>query len=128
MPVAVFYVYKDNSIKTPEREDRGVASGLANGSSVVDQKIQRWRRLLRSSASKTALIKFLCQAWRNDPYPAKLDSKLLFITCGKQCFKVTKDASEVVYELATFQEEADTRMLLHTKHASSNYRSMVIVT
>ena len=119
----MFDVYKVNSIKTAEREDRGVASGLAHGSFVVSHKIQWWKRLLRS-----ALIKFLCQAWRNDPYPEKLGSKLLFITCGKQCFKVTKDGSEVVDELATSQEEADTGTLLHTKHASSNYISMVIVT
>ena len=116
----VFDVYKDNLIKIKEHEDRGVASGLANGSIVVGQKIKRWRRLLRSSASKTALIKFLCQAWRNYQYPEKLGSKLLFITRGNQCFKVTKDGSEVVDELATSQEEADTCMLLHTKHASSN--------
>ena len=124
----VFVVYKDNSIKTTEREDRGVASGLTHGSIVVGYKIQWWRRLLRSLASKSALIKFLCQAWRNIPCPEKLGSKLLFITCGKQCFKVTKDGSEVVDELATSHEEADTRTLLHTKHASSNYISMVIVT
>ena len=126
----VFDVFKDNSIKTTEREDRRVASGLANGSIVVGHKIQGWRRLLRRSASKTSLIKFLCQAWRNDPYPERLGSKLLFITCGKQCFKVTKDGSEVVDEFNTSQGEADTRMLLHTKHASSNYiyMYMVIVT
>ena len=80
------------------------------------------------SASKTALIKILCQAWRNDPYPEKLDSKLLFITCGKQRFKVTKDGSDVVDELATSKEEAGTLTLLHIKHASSNYIYMVIVT
>ena len=117
----VFDVFKDNSIKTADR-------GLAHGNIIAGQKIQQWRRLLRSSASKTALIKFLCQAWRNNPYPEKLGSKLLYITCEKECFKVTKDGSEVVDELATSQEEADTRMLLHTKHASSNYRSMVIMT
>ena len=60
--------------------------------------------------------------------PEKLGSKQLFITCGEQCFKVTKDCSEVVDKLTTPQEDTDTRMLLHTKHASSNYRSMVIVT
>ena len=65
----VFDVCKDNSIKTTEREDRGVASDLAHGSIVVGHKIQWWRRVLRSSASKTALIKYLCQACRNDPYP-----------------------------------------------------------
>ena len=110
----VFDDYKVNSIKTTEHQDRGVASCLAHGSIVVSTKIQWWRRLLRSSASKTALIKFLCQAWRNDPYPEKLGSKLLFITCGKQCFKVTKDGSEAIDDLATCQEEANTRTLLHT--------------
>ena len=82
---------------------------------------------MRSSLSKTPLINFLCQAWRNDLYPEKLGIKLIFITCGKQCFKVTKDGSEVVDELATSIEEADTCMLLRTKHASSNYIYMVIV-
>ena len=46
----------------------------------------------------------------------------------EQCFKVTKDGSEVVDELASSKEEADTRTLLHTKHASRNYIIMVIVT
>ena len=44
---------------------------------------------------------------------------------GKQCFKVTKDGSD---DFATFQEEAYTRTLLHTKHVSRNYICMVIVT
>ena len=46
----------------------------------------------------------------------------------KQCFKVTKDGSEVVAKFTTSQEEAGTSILLHTKYASSNDRSMVIVT
>ena len=83
---------------------------------------------MRISASKTALIKFIFEAWRNDPYPEKLCSKLFFITCEKQHFKVTKDGSEVVAELTTSQEEAGTPILLHIKYASSNDRSMVIVT
>ena len=124
----VFDVYRENSIKTAEREGRGESSGLAHGNIVAGQKIQQWRRLLRSSTSKTALIKFLCEAWKNDPYPEKLGSKVLFITCEKQCFKVTKEGSEAIDELTTTQEEADTRMLLHAKHASSNYKSIVIVT
>ena len=102
----VFDVYKDNSIKTIELEDSGIASVLAHGSIVVSHKIQWWRRLLRTSASKTALIKFPCQAWRYDPCPEKLGSKVLVITCGKQSFKVTKDGSEVVDELATSPQKS----------------------
>ena len=48
----MFDVYKDNSIKTAEREGRGEATSLCHGNIVVGQKIQQWRRLLRSSASK----------------------------------------------------------------------------
>ena len=95
----VFDVYKDNSIKTAEHEGRGEATGLAHGNIAAGQKIQQ--RLLRSSASKTALIKFLCQAWRNDPYPEKLGSKLLYITCEEECFKVTKVGFDIVDELTT---------------------------
>ena len=99
-----FDVSKDNSIKSTEHEGRGEDTGLTHVSSVAGQMIQQWRRLL---------IKFLFQAWRNDTYPEKLGSKLLFITCGKQCFKVTKDGSEVVDELTTSQEKANTLMLPH---------------
>ena len=119
------------SIKTTQSKEQSEGrevTGLAHGNIVAGQNTQQWRRLLRSSTSKTALIKFLCQAWRNDPYPEKLGNKLLFITCEKQCFKVTKDGSEAVGELSSSQEEADTRMLLHAKHASNNFKSMVIVT
>ena len=83
--------------------------------------------LLRSSGSKAALINFLCQTWRSHPYSEKLGSKVLFITCKDQCFKVTKDGSEIVGDLTSSQEKADTRMLLHAKHASSDYEAMVIV-
>ena len=56
----VFDVYRDNSIKTAELEGRGEATGLVHSITVAGQKIQQWRRLVRSSASKTALIKFIC--------------------------------------------------------------------
>ena len=41
----VFDVYRENSIKTAEREGRGESSGLAHGNIVAGQKIQQWRRL-----------------------------------------------------------------------------------
>ena len=121
----VFDVYKAKSIKTAEREGRGEATGLIHGHIVAGQKIQ-WRRLLRSSASKTALITFLCQTWKSHLYREKLGSKVLLITCQDQCFKVTKDDSEAVDDLTSFQE-AGTCMLLHAKHASADYEAMVIV-
>ena len=53
-----------------------------------------------------------------------LPRAITFITCEKQCFKVTKDGSEVFF----FREEANTPMLLYIKHASSSYISKAIVT
>ena len=56
----VFDVYKDNSIKTAEIEGRGEVTGIVHGITVAGQKIQQWRGPVRCSASKTALIKFIC--------------------------------------------------------------------
>ena len=55
-----FDVYKDSSIKTAELEGRGEVTGTVHSITVAGQKIQQWRRPVRSSASKTALIKFIC--------------------------------------------------------------------
>ena len=56
----VFDVYiKTTQSKTEELESRGEATGTVHGITVGGQKIKQWRRPLRSSASKTALIKFL---------------------------------------------------------------------
>ena len=55
----VFDVYKDNSTKITELEGKGEATGTVHGITVAGQKIQQWRRPVRSSASKTALIKFI---------------------------------------------------------------------
>ena len=44
-------------------------------------------------------------------------SKSLFITCDGECWKLTKDDVGDVLQLMSDQEEADTRMLLHAKHA-----------
>ena len=42
------------------------------------------------------------------------------MTCGDKCFKLTAERSEEVNEVTTIQEEADTRILLHAKHAAAN--------
>ena len=92
----MFDGYREKSIKTAEREGTGEATGLVHGHIVPGQNIQEWRRLLRNCPH---------------PYPENLGSKVLFITCQDQCFKVTKDDSEAVDDLTSSQEEADTRML-----------------
>ena len=42
-------------------------------------------------------------------------------------FRITKSCQCIVDELTTSQEEADTRMLLHAKHASTDHEAIVIL-
>ena len=40
----------------------------------------------------------------------------MFITCDEQCFRIMSNMVELVSELESSQEEADTRMMLHLAH------------
>ena len=60
-----------------------------------------------------------------------LKEKILFATIGKKSFKITRNRCSIVLELeADHQEanhqEADTRMLLHAKHARETDDKIVI--
>lgn len=122
----VFDVYTDVSIKNAERVNRGSDSGLLFGNIVAGHKVKQWRRLLSSSKSKTNLIKFLAQDWKKQALRSKLQDKVMYVTCEGKCFKLTNDTSSEVDTLFTTQEEADTRMLLHAKHAAEESSSIII--
>ena len=65
--------------------------------------------------------------WREPKYQKKLQDNLLFVTCDEVCYKITKENWEEVTELKSTQEEADTRMLLHTFHAANaGYKAIII--
>ena len=50
------------------------------------------------------------------------------VTSGSDCWKLKPTDSVKVPELFTLQEEADTRMFLHCKHASEEFNNIVIHT
>ena len=52
----------------------------------------------------------------------------MFVTCGTQCFRLTQNDCQIVDDLSSNQEEADTRLLLHAKDAAEQYPSLVCVT
>ena len=52
----------------------------------------------------------------------------MFVTCGTQCFRLTQNDCQIVDDLSSNQEEADTCLLLHSKHAAEHYPSLVCVT
>ncbi len=123
----VFDVYKDISIKSAERDRRVSTTGVVFSNIVAGQRIQQWRRLLDSPASKTAMNNFLCDTWQTLPYRNRLGDKEMYVTRQDQCYKVSKDGVCIVEDLFTSQEEADTRMLLHSQHASKDHETIVIV-
>ena len=55
----VFDVYRDNSIKNPEREKRGSENGHEFRNIKADHKIHQWRKFLSNSKNKSLLIKFI---------------------------------------------------------------------
>ena len=57
----------------------------------------------------------------------RLKGKTLFVTAESECWKITEKGSENVAELTSNQEEADTRLLLHAKHAAQEGYEAVAV-
>ena len=123
----VFDTYREKSIKNAERSKRGSYQGVVFNVIMPAHTIKNWRRLLSCSASKTKLLNFLVETWKMADTRKHLGERLLYVTCEKKCIKITKDNVEEVEELHTTQEEADTRMLLHSKHASEAYGAVIIV-
>ena len=46
-----------------------------------------------------------------------LDSAEMFISTGNDCLKITAESVETEHELVSNQEEADTKIVLHSFHA-----------
>ena len=61
--------------------------------------------------------------------PKKLGRQQLFVACGKDkvVFKITATATTEVEELRSNQEEADTRIALHTAFASNIRMKSVVI-
>ena len=112
----IFDTYKDLSIKNIERSRRGTES-VTFGNTLPGHKIKQFDKFLKSSANKMALIRFLADEWKREYYRNHLVNKSFFISFENKCWKLTTDNIEDVPELFSDQEEADTQILLHTKHA-----------
>ena len=77
-----------------------------------------WKRFLAEGHNKTSLIKFLSQEWSSSVYSSILATRQLYITVEEKCFVIENDTVKTCDDLVCFQEEADTRIIFHLKHAS----------
>ena len=85
--------------------------------------MQKWIKFILNPKSKKPFTEFVVKAWRRDKYRTKLTGKVLFVTCDSDCYEITSQAANIVDELNSTQEEADTRLILHAAHAArSGYK------
>ena len=123
----IFDVYKENSIKNAETEKRGAEFGNEFRNIQSEHKVQQWRKFLLNPKNKKAFKEFVVKEWRRDKYRTKLAGKVLFVTCESDCYEITSQAANIVDELNSTQEEADTRLILHAAHAArSGYKAVVV--
>ena len=58
---------------------------------------------------------------------ARLEDKVLYVTCLDLCFKIKSEGWEDVPDFKSSQEEADTRVLLHALHAAEEGLRAVVI-
>ena len=124
----VFDVYREGSIKDEERVNRGSGSGVKFKSLATGHKVKQWRSFLSEAQNKTMLIEFITEEWKSNESKSMIGQKTLFVTCGQKCWHIGQMGASLVNDLKSSQEEADTRILLHAKHASNQgYTSVIVV-
>ena len=116
--------YHPCSIKGVERSRRGSAKAhLVKGPST---KFPRdWKRFFCNEVNKRRLCSFLLEEWKKDKYAWKLNGKSLIVVNERSCISLRSldgksIISEEIEELCSSQEEADTRIILHSKHVAAN--------
>ena len=121
----VFDVYKDISIKDVERNRR--SHGELKLSQIVSSAdIKQWSQVLSSNENKNKLVSFVVAEWKHNL--SILGEKKVFVTLNTDALMLTSTAFSPVPTLRSDHEEADTRMLLHAKHASLSCDKVMIYT
>ena len=110
-----------------ERTSRGEKEGLSFSQIRPGHRIKNWRRLLTSSESKNNLTKYLAESWELESRRQKLGDRSLLVTSDDHCVMLTKNDCQLVESLRSTHEEADTRLLLHAKHAAESFDALIIV-
>ena len=112
----VFDVCKDVSIKNAERQSRSNSVvAIVYKTLFPRQVVQQWDSFKASPVNKANLIRFIASEWRKEKSlcRTKLGERntVMFITCDEECFKIMSNTVELVPELESSQEGADTRMI-----------------
>ena len=126
--------YPDLSIKKAERSrraEKGVQRIRIFGK---DQPVPRqWKKFLSCGENKESLMMFLSEHWRTYNSSQMQGISNMFVTSKEKCHNLSCCSSgngtvvcEECVALESDHEEADTRILLHTKHAMNTCDSVII--
>lgn len=124
--------YPAVSIKYLERGKRAKGGTIKVKISGGNQKVpKQWKKFLADGDNKTCLMEFLFQEWEKPAYANHIASHCLYFAHGKYCHRYASAGETVtcepVPELDSTQEEADTRLLLHAKHAADAGNTNIVI-
>ena len=121
----VFDAYENNSIKDVERNRRS-SGELSVQKLLPNVEIKQWSLFLSSNKNKNKLVDFIVKQWISNS--SLIDGKILIVTNGMEAYNITSSNCILIPELESNHKEADSRMMLHVKHASRTYASVIIHT
>ena len=71
-------------------------------------------------------MEFFVSEWKNAENRPKIGRKSFYVTTQSDVAKINNTVVERVSQLHSNHKEADTQILLHAKHASLNYATVLI--
>jgi len=127
----VFDQYKDRSIKSAEHATRGTLASLEVTINNEQTPIpKQWAKYIGNSRNEQNLCSFLSEFWCKKGQSDLKEGLHMVIGGGfkdkEKCVDISKGTCEVMQALESDHEEADTRILLHAKQASSESSRVVI--
>lgn len=124
--------YPSISIKNIEREKRSSVGVTRIRIGSANQRVPRqFKKFLSLGENKMSLVEFIFQHLISLDLTDEICGIHMFFTHGPHCHKFFIDCNNtlrvnVVQELYSNQEEADTRLVLHAHHASAGHSSTTI--
>ena len=126
--------YPALSIKNTERRRRAERGTQRVHIFGKDQNVSKqWKKYLSCGENKESLVTFLCEHWRSCSSLRLGGISTMYVTVREKCYAISLGdseddpvKSEIVSILQSNHEEADTRLLLHAKHATATHERIII--
>ena len=120
--------YKESSIKSLERNKRGISNPIKIRS--PKSKIPKpFSIILNNGKNKSRMIELMCEVIVENKSEclAMLGCKELYFSGENVCKRVTAESVTVKSELCSNQEEADTKLILHCQHALNKSPDNIVI-